>query len=156
MLSLACHCGRVRVETARRPDHVNECNCTLCDKAGARWGYFSPAEVRVDGPTTGYCREDKDDPGARVHFCPRCGATTHFTLTESAAARFGNTLMGVNMRLADEADLQGLELRYPDGRAWPGEGDFAYVRGPRIIGRDDAPAGAGRDRAGPPEKSGEA
>jgi hypothetical protein len=43
--------------------------------------------------------------------------------------------MGVNMRLADERDLAGIELRYPDGQAWSGEGDFGYVREPRIIGR---------------------
>jgi hypothetical protein len=41
--------------------------------------------------------------------------------------------MGVNMRLADESELAGIELRYPDGRAWPGEGDFAYVREARIL-----------------------
>ena len=42
--------------------------------------------------------------------------------------------MGVNMLLADERDLAGIELRYPDGRAWSGEGDFTYVREARIIG----------------------
>jgi len=42
--------------------------------------------------------------------------------------------MGVNMRLADEKELAGIELRYPDGRTWPGTGDFGYVREARIIG----------------------
>jgi hypothetical protein len=55
-------------------------------------------------------------------------------LTESAAARFGNSLMGVNMRLADDRDLAGIELRFPDGRAWSGDGDFTYVRDPLILG----------------------
>jgi hypothetical protein len=44
--------------------------------------------------------------------------------------------MGVNMRLADESDLAGVELRFPDGRAWPGEGDFVYVREALILGRE--------------------
>lgn len=135
MLKLSCHCGHVRVQIEKQPDYINECNCTLCSKAGARWGYFHPSEVRVEGSATGYCRKDKDDPGAQFHFCAKCGSTTHFTLTESAAAKFGNTVMGVNMRLADEGDLAGIELRYPDGRAWPGAGDFGYVREARIIGR---------------------
>ena len=43
--------------------------------------------------------------------------------------------MGVNMRLADEKDLVGIELRYPDGRTWPGKGAFGYVQEARIIGR---------------------
>ena len=42
--------------------------------------------------------------------------------------------MGVNVRLADEKDLAGLELRYPDGRSWSGEGGFVYLREARIIG----------------------
>jgi hypothetical protein len=56
-------------------------------------------------------------------------------LTASAVARFGDSVIGVNMRLADEGDLAGIELRYPDGRAWPGEGAFGYVREARIIGQ---------------------
>lgn len=128
MLKLACHCGQVRIELAKRPDYVNECNCTLCSASGARWAYFHPSDVSVEGEAKSYCRHDKDAPAAQVQFCPTCGSTTHFTLTESAVARFGNTLMGVNMRLADESDLAGIELRYPDGRAWSGEGGFDYVR----------------------------
>ena len=135
VLQLSCLCGQIRVAIERRPDYINECNCTLCSKTGARWGYFHPSEVTVEGPTTGYCREDKSEPGAEIQFCARCGATTHFVLTPSAASKFGNSLMGVNMWLADERDLAGIELRYPDGRAWSGAGDFGYVREARIIGR---------------------
>ncbi len=40
---------------------------------------------------------------------------------------------GRNMWLADEKDLAGLELRYPDGQNWSGEGEFGYVRAARII-----------------------
>lgn len=135
MLELACLCGQLHVRIEKRPDFVNECNCTLCSKTGARWGYFHPDEVTVEGTAADYRRDDKAEPAAEIHFCPRCGSTTHFTLTESAAAKFGNTLMGVNMRLVDESELAGIELRYPDGRAWPGEGDFNYVRAARILGQ---------------------
>jgi hypothetical protein len=135
MLNLSCHCGQIRIEINKKPDYINECNCSLCGKSGVRWGYFHPSEVSVEGKTQGYRREDKDDPAAEVHFCPKCGSTTHFILTESAVAKFGNGLMGVNMRLADERDLAGIELRYPDGQAWSGTGDFTYVREARIIGQ---------------------
>lgn len=135
MLKLACLCGQVNIEIQKRPDYINECNCTLCSKSGARWGYFHPSEVVVEGATQGYSRDDKANPTAQIHFCQKCGATTHFVLTESAIARFGkNSLMGVNMWLASESDLAGIQLRYPDGRAWPGEGAFSYVRDARIIG----------------------
>jgi hypothetical protein len=139
MLTLSCLCGQVRAHLAKRPDFVHECNCMLCSKSGARWGYFHPSEVTVEGATHGYRREDKDDPAAEIRFCPACGSTTHFQLTDSAVAKFGNTMMGVNMLLADEADLAGIELRFPDGRAWDGASTFAYVREARILGQAALP-----------------
>ena len=82
MLKLACLCGQVRIEVARRPDFINECKCMLCSKSGARWAYFHPSDVGVEGTNEGdYRREDKEDPAAEIHFCERCGSTTHFTLT---------------------------------------------------------------------------
>lgn len=134
MLKLSCHCGQVRIELNKQPDYVNECNCTLCSKAGARWAYFHPSEVAVEGGTKGYSRDDKDDPAAEVQFCPNCGSTTHFVLTQSAVEKFGNSMLGVNMLLADEKELAGIELRYPDGQAWSGDGAFSYVREARILG----------------------
>lgn len=137
MLNLTCLCGRIRLETSKRPDFIHECNCTLCSKSGARWGYFHPSEVRIEGAARGYSREDKGMPNALLQFCAECGVTTHFVLTEGAAAKHGNVVMGVNMRLAGEGDLEGVELRYPDGRAWAGEGGFGYLREARILGPRD-------------------
>ena len=135
MIDLSCLCGAVRL-TAKRPDFIHECNCTLCSKSGARWGYFHPDEVRVEGTTSGWSRADKDEPAADLRFCPTCGSTTHFVLTEAAAAKFGNTMMGVNMLLADEAHLAGIELRFPDGRNWAGAGaEFTYLRDAVVIGQ---------------------
>ena len=131
---LLCLCSRVRIAVTRRPDHINACNCLLCSRSGAHWGYFDPAEVSVTGTTATYCREDKPNPAARLHFCPTCGTTTHWTLTDSAIAKFGNGLVGVNMRLANERDLAGVQLRYPDGQAWSGEGDYGFVRPPHLLG----------------------
>lgn len=134
MLHLSCLCGRVHIEVAKRPEYINACNCTLCGKSGVRWAYYHPSEVSVTGSLKGYTREDKAEPAAEIHFCETCGSTTHFTLTDSAVAKFGNVQAGVNMSLADEGDLAGTEVRYPDGRAWSGGTDFGYVRASRIIG----------------------
>ena len=140
MLSVSCLCGQVRITLPKRPDFINECNCTLCSKSGARWAYFHPAEVIIAGATKGYRRGDKEDPAAEIHFCEHCGSTMHFILTQSAVSKFGDVQLGVNMRLADEDELAGIELRYPDGRTWSGKGGFGFVQEARIIGRE-APAG---------------
>ncbi len=133
MIQTACLCGEIRLEIAVAPAFIHACNCKLCAATGAHWGYFQPSEVYVSGVGSSYCRTDKPEPSARVHFCAHCGVTTHFTLTEAAIAQFGNTMLGVNMRLADEKALAGVEIRYPNGRAWPGFGDFTYVRTAEII-----------------------
>lgn len=134
-MTLSCICGQVHVTVESRPEYINECNCTLCRKSGARWGYFHPDQVTVAGETGGYSRADKDAPNAEVHFCEACGATTHFVLTPGAVAKFGNTMLGVNMWLAEERELTGIEVRYPDGQSWSGAGEFSYLREARIIGQ---------------------
>ncbi len=127
-MTLSCQCGRVRIKIETRPEFVNDCNCNLCRKTGALWGYFAPSTVAVAGATSGYCREDKPAPAVEVHFCANCGATTHFALTETAIAQFGNVHMGVNMCLAEMRELAGVEVRYPDGLGWSGVGPFGHVR----------------------------
>ena len=133
MIEMTCHCGDVRIEIEQRPDFVHDCNCSLCRKSGARWAYFAPADVKVTGDTSRYVRTDKHDASARIHFCASCGATTHFRLTASAIEKHGDTMMGVNMRLANPTDLAGVELRYPDGLGWSGEGAFAYYAEPELL-----------------------
>jgi hypothetical protein len=133
-MTLSCLCGQITIELEKRPDFIHECNCALCNKTGARWAYFHPSEVSVEGITEGYCRNDKAEPNAQVRFCSTCGSTTHFVLTESAISKFGDSLMGINMWLADTRELAGTELRYPDGASWSGEGDFAYLREARVLG----------------------
>ena len=136
MLDLTCLCGAVHVRADARPEFVHDCNCTLCSKSGARWGYYLPAQVAIEGETRGFVRTDKAEAGAEVHSCSICGATTHFVLTAAMIAWHGNTIMGVNSRLADDAELAGVEVRYPDGRAWPGFGEFIYRRAPEILSSD--------------------
>jgi len=76
MLKLSCLCGQIRIETKKQPDYINECNCTLCSKAGDSLA-FHPSEVSVEG-TAKDIVEDKDDPAAEIQFCAKCGSTTHW------------------------------------------------------------------------------
>lgn len=127
-IALSCLCGNVGLTVSSQPNFLHQCNCTLCTKTGAQWAYFPPESVSCEGNTQPFCRADKDDPGAEIHFCGKCGCTTHFVLTKSAIAQHGNTMMGVNFALAAPADLEGVELRFPDGRGWSGEGAFGYYQ----------------------------
>ncbi|MBP6011001.1 MAG: GFA family protein [Alphaproteobacteria bacterium] len=129
-----CHCGAVQIAIAHRPTFVHDCNCSLCSKSGAVWGYFSTTDVNVSGATQSYQRADRSNAAVKIHFCASCGSTTHWTLTENHMSRTGiNDRMGVNMRLFDCRALTGVELRFPDGKSWTGAGDFGYRREPIIL-----------------------
>ena len=127
MLHMPCLCGRFRIEVTKRPDYIHECNCTLCRKSGARWAYYDSSEVGVTGSLRSVVREGKAEPAAEIHLCEICGSKTHFTMTVAAVAKSGNVQTGVNMSLSNESDLNAIEMRYPDGRAWSGGADFGYA-----------------------------
>lgn len=108
----ACHCGRVTIDVPGRPEYLNACNCTLCWQRSVLWGYFPRSEVRITGEVSHYRRDD-----IKVYlttdFCPRCGVTTSWTPARDGMA----DRMGVNMRLFDPAALEGVEVRYINGRS---------------------------------------
>jgi hypothetical protein len=124
-----CLCGAVSVMLDARPDFIHDCNCSLCRKAGAGWGYFPSAVVQTSGRTISFARTDKSPPGVEVHSCASCGSTTHFVLTEAFKKQNETAdLIGVNMRIFEGEDLSGIEVRFPDGKNWTGEGAFGYRR----------------------------
>ena len=130
-----CICGAVCISIEAAPEYINDCNCGLCRKSGAAWSYFGTGQVVVTGETISYLRGDKDNPFACVHSCTTCGATTHFTLSEAFQDENPTVdMIGVNMRLFEADALQGVEVRFPNGRDWGGEGAFDYRREAHTIG----------------------
>jgi hypothetical protein len=124
----SCHCGANAITIARPPTFLYDCNCSLCRKSGALWGYFSTSEFRVSGTSTSYRREDKAAAKGALNFCSTCGSTTHWVADHDA----GTWTCAVNMRLFDPALLSGLPVHYPDGAGWFGEGPFDFVREPSV------------------------
>ena len=130
-----CLCGAVSVTIDAKPPFINDCNCSLCRKAGAAWGYFAPASVTAVGATVPYMRADKPAPAVEVHSCARCAATTHFVLAKAFKEKNPSAdVTGVNMRLFDPDELHGVEVRFPNGKDWPGEGDYGFRREALTIG----------------------
>ena len=128
-MTSTCACGNVEVTLTRSPDFIYDCNCSLCRKTGAAWGYFCSAEVHVAGETQAFTRRDTTDPKVDLHACPTCSATTHFVINETyKQAHPELDQIGVNMRLFDPEALKGVEVHYPDGKAWSGDGAFGFRR----------------------------
>lgn len=132
-----CACGNVTVTIKRKPDYVFDCDCNLCRKSGAAWGYFAPEEVEAKGRTMAYSRNDKSIPIVAIHSCTECGSTTHFSLTDTYKAENPNIdQIGVNMRLFDHHQLSGVEIQFPNGSAWSGEGPFGFRRESMTLSSD--------------------
>ena len=124
-----CACGAVSVSIDTKPDFIHDCNCSLCRKSGGAWGYFSSASLKTSGETISYSRGDRAVPGVAIRSCSICAVTTHWVLTEAFKKQNPDAdQVGVNMKLFDPDDLQGVEVRFPDGKAWTGEGAFTYRR----------------------------
>ncbi len=134
-----CLCGAVSVTIDAKPDFIHDCNCTLCRKSGGAWGYFQGSHFRAEGETVCMMRNDKEEPAAEVHSCRTCQTTTHFVMAKSFTDKHGPIDMaGVNMRIFDAEELEGVEIRFPDGKNWPGTGEFGYRRSSETIGENYA------------------
>lgn len=130
-----CLCGAVSVTVDAKPDFIHDCNCSLCRKSGGAWGYFPTAMVTTSGETISFLRRDKEGAAAEVQSCPNCGTTTHWTFSQAFKTQNETVdLMGVNMRIFDPKDLVGIEVRFPNGAGWSGQGPFEYRRDPMTIG----------------------
>ena len=120
MLEGRCHCGAVRLEVARRPRRLTQCNCSICRRYGTLWAYYSHKTARVvakRGTLTRYTWGN----GTREFFhCRRCGCVTHH---ERARKRPDSTV-GVNVRLLDPAAIADVPVRKYDGAKRLGSGTF--------------------------------
>lgn len=109
-METSCHCGAVRLEVARPPETLTSCNCSLCRRIGALWGYYKRDEVRIDAPSGATVAYVQGDRTLEMHHCAVCGCVTHWQSLPLKDDR-----MGVNFRLADPVDIAGVRIRHLDG-----------------------------------------
>lgn len=112
MIQGSCHCGSVFWECDKTLDHVTACNCTLCRRYGALWGYdYEDEAIRVEGPTSIYIRADGGDIG--FHFCARCGCLLYWRSRQ--ARPDGRRRLAVNVRMAEPEVVGDIPIRHFDG-----------------------------------------
>ena len=110
MIEASCHCGAVRLEIARPPETVTDCNCSICRRYGVLWAYYSPSDVRITPPSGATAIYMWDDKSIEFHHCRICGCVTHWAPVDKARDR-----MGVNARLLAPEILSGARVRHLDG-----------------------------------------
>jgi hypothetical protein len=111
VLAGTCHCGNISVKLPSTPENATSCNCSLCRRHGAVWGYFEIATVKFTGHpehTQDYIQGDRTLKTVR---CATCGCVTHW---ESLMPESG-TRCGINLRIFPPKILDSLRVRRFDG-----------------------------------------
>jgi hypothetical protein len=111
MPTASCHCGAVRLELARRPRTLTDCNCSICRRYGALWAYYKASAVRVvcrRGALSSYSWGDKT---LRFFRCNTCGCITHHERTRKRP----DSTVGVNARNLEPAVIAAARIRRLDG-----------------------------------------
>lgn len=122
-LRFTCHCGGIRVAIAAKPGFVNECQCSVCYKLGAIWGYLERRMVDVttaDDATTlqAYIRSDENGDGdVSFNRCSHCGSLVTWTRVPGKPED-GGEKMGINCRMLEQKELEGLGRRRGTGPPW--------------------------------------
>ncbi len=121
----SCHCGQVKFTLSRPPVDLGSCNCSICRRLGALWGYYTESEVEQhfdESATSTYIQGDKC---LAMHTCRTWGCTTHWSGVRGSGVRgsgVGDTSddprMAVNCRLMDPDDLKDIPIRKIDGTSW--------------------------------------
>ena len=115
MIEASCHCGAVKIQVPARPRKLTSCNCSICRRLGTLWSYYRMDRVKFKkkpGATRAYSWGDKD---LEFHACKKCGCTTHWEPVVKAKA----SRVGINARLIDPADIEGVRVRRLDGaKTW--------------------------------------
>ena len=106
-----CHCGRIQYEVAFLPERVTQCNCSICQRYAAVWGYYRRDEVMLtiaDDARASYTCSDK--VLEFVH-CRHCGCMTHYEDLEKAP----ESRVALNFHMLDDLSWQSLPVRFFDG-----------------------------------------
>lgn len=106
----SCHCGSIRLELARPPETVTDCNCSLCRRYGVLWAYYSRAEVSVRAADEAFDSYAWGDHSLEFRRCKGCGCVTHWWPVAPGAER-----LGVNARLLPLELLARARVRRLDG-----------------------------------------
>ncbi|WP_428774382.1 GFA family protein [Vibrio sp.] len=106
-----CHCGNVTVTIPHLTKTATSCNCSICYRYAAIWGYFTEREVKIECGETGlksYCHGEQT---MIFHHCAKCGCVTHYSSTQSGP----DARIAVNYRMFDRAVVPQMRLRHFDG-----------------------------------------
>jgi hypothetical protein len=114
MLTTSCHCGAIKLEFARRPRKLTQCNCSICRRYGAIWAYYRRKSVQVVCARNALSVYAWGYQRRQFYRCKNCGSVTHH---ESARKRTdGSDWLAVNVRNIDDPEsVARIPIKMLDG-----------------------------------------
>jgi hypothetical protein len=76
-MELSCHCKNVTIEV-EAPSIVTQCNCSICSRYMALWGYYEPDEPVINIGKAGINSYSWGDDELNFIRCANCGCITHY------------------------------------------------------------------------------
>jgi hypothetical protein len=113
-IDLTCQCQKIKITIPSLPEFANVCDCSLCFKYGAAWGYWDPDLVTIKGKPVTLHRPGQEEDKDIIHYvwktkriafghCAHCGTTLYWKLTEQGhaeeAAKGETHDVAINMKL---------------------------------------------------------
>ncbi len=108
---LKCHCGNVQLTVEHTPQTLTACNCSVCNRYGSLWGYYTPQQVKVDVQSNELTRYRWGKEHLDFVSCSKCSCLTHYETTENVSEQ----KVGVNFRMAPQALTAPIKVRHFDG-----------------------------------------
>ena len=111
MPTASCHCGAIRLQVARAPRTLTDCNCSICRRYGALWAYYKASSVRVLTARDATSVYSWGRKALQFHRCKVCGCLTHH---ERKKKRRDSTL-AINARNFEPDAIATARIRRLDG-----------------------------------------
>jgi hypothetical protein len=111
MLHASCHCGAIKITVPSSPEHLIDCNCSICRRIGALWALYESKLVGVTGRPEDMTAYVWGQRSIRTMHCRSCGCVTHWEPISSESGKRS----GVNMRNFDPDVVASIRIRKFDG-----------------------------------------
>ncbi|OED44737.1 aldehyde-activating protein [Chromatiales bacterium (ex Bugula neritina AB1)] len=96
-MKISCHCANISID-AETPENVTDCNCSICSRYHALWGYYPPDIPQISTGSHGTECYTWGDAELEFVRCTKCGCVTHYR----TAVGQPDPLIAVNFGMARE------------------------------------------------------
>lgn len=107
-MKASCHCGAITLTVPGKPQEINDCQCTICRRYGAAWGYYNRNDVKFDiKEGAGVKKYVWGDGDHSFDFCDNCGCVCYWYPVDTSVEKDeakpleDRYKMGVNTRMMD-------------------------------------------------------